>query len=85
MEKDIIIKSIEPAVRKRGCFIVDVTVSNDNDIVLTVEKEVVVYVFADGNADMSEMRYRLNDLTYSVTANVPAQTMVHTANQIEKA
>lgn len=53
--------------------------------VLTVEKEVVVYVFADGNADMSEMRYRLNDLTYSVTANVPAQTMVHTANQIEKA
>ena len=45
----------------------------------------MVYVFADGNADMSEMRYRLNDLTYSVTANVPAQTMVHTANQIEKA
>ena len=40
MEKDIIIKSIEPAVRMRGCFIVDVTVSNDNDIVLTVEKEV---------------------------------------------
>ena len=40
MEKDIIIKSIEPAVRMRGCFIVDVTVSKDNDIVLTVEKEV---------------------------------------------
>jgi hypothetical protein len=34
---------------------------------------------------MSEMRYRLNDLTYSVTANVPAQTMIHAANQIETA
>ncbi|MBQ6092736.1 MAG: hypothetical protein IJL00_03580 [Clostridia bacterium] len=52
--------------------------------VVTIEKEVVVYVFG-GEADMSEMRYRLNDLTYSVTANVPEQTMIHTANQIEKA
>ncbi len=53
--------------------------------VVTIEKEVVVYVFGSGEADMSEMRYRLNDLTYSVTANVPEQTMIHTANQIEKA
>lgn len=53
--------------------------------VLTVEKEVVVYVFGSGETNMSEMRYRLNDLTYSVTANVPEQTMIHTANQIEKA
>lgn len=40
MEKDLIIKSIEPAVNQRGCFIVDVSLSRDNDIVLTVEKEV---------------------------------------------
>ena len=53
--------------------------------VLTVEKQVVVYVFGNSDPDMSEMRYRLNDLTYSVTANVPAQTMIHAANQIETA
>ena len=40
MEKELILKSIEPAVKERGCFIVDVTVSKDNDVVLTVEKEV---------------------------------------------
>ena len=51
--------------------------------VLTVEKEVVIYVFGD-SANLSEMRYQVNDLSYSVTANVPAQTMIHTANQIEK-
>lgn len=52
--------------------------------VLTVEKEMVVYVFGNSSTEMSEMRYRLDDLTYSVTANVPTQTMVHTANRIEK-
>lgn len=40
MEKDLIIRSIEPAVNQRGCFIVDISLSRDNDIVLTVEKEV---------------------------------------------
>lgn len=40
MRKEQIISSIEEAVRSRGCFIVDVSVSNDNDIVLTIEKEV---------------------------------------------
>ena len=40
MRKEQIISSIEEAVRARGCFIVDVSVSNDNDIVLTIEKEV---------------------------------------------
>ena len=39
MEKELIISSIAPAVSARGCFIVDLTVSKDNDIVLTVEKE----------------------------------------------
>jgi ribosome maturation factor RimP len=39
MEKELIIKSIEPAVKQRGCFIVDLSLSKDNDIVLTVEKE----------------------------------------------
>ena len=40
MEKELIFKSIEPAVAGRGSFIVDVEVSKDNDIVLTIEKEV---------------------------------------------
>ena len=40
MVKDLIFKSIEPAVTERGCFIVDISVSKDDDIVLTVEKEV---------------------------------------------
>lgn len=39
MDKERIIAGIEEAVRGRGCFIVDVTVSKDNDIVLTIEKE----------------------------------------------
>ncbi|MCR5464544.1 MAG: ribosome assembly cofactor RimP [Bacteroidales bacterium] len=39
MEKSLIIETIGPAVKERGCFIVDVTVSKDNDIVLTIEKE----------------------------------------------
>lgn len=38
MRKEQIISGIEEAVKARGCFIVDVTVSNDNDIVLTIEK-----------------------------------------------
>ncbi len=50
--------------------------------VVTIEKEVVIYVFGSG-ADLSEMRYQMNDLTYNVTANVPTQTMIDTANQIE--
>lgn len=40
MRKEQIISGIEEAVKARGCFIVDVTVSNDDDIVLTIEKEV---------------------------------------------
>ncbi len=39
MEKEQILASISEAVQGRGCFIVDVTVSKDNDIVLTIEKE----------------------------------------------
>ena len=39
MEKERILTSIEPAVLSRGCFIVDLTLSKDNDVVLTIEKE----------------------------------------------
>ena len=39
MRKEQIISGIEEAVRSQGCFIVDVTVSDDNDITLTIEKE----------------------------------------------
>ena len=39
MKKEEILSGIDEAVRSRGCFIVDVTVSKDNDVVLTIEKE----------------------------------------------
>ncbi len=40
MKKEEILFAIDESVRSRGCFIVDVTVSRDNDVVLTIEKEV---------------------------------------------
>ena len=39
MDKELILKTIEPFVLERGCFVVDLAVSKDNDITLTVEKE----------------------------------------------
>lgn len=39
MTKDQIIKAVETAVAERGCFLVDVTVSKDNDIEVIIEKE----------------------------------------------
>ena len=38
MDKELIQKAIEPVVEARGCFIVEITVSKDNDVTLTVEK-----------------------------------------------
>lgn len=39
MEKDIITQSIAGAVAQRGCFLVEVTLQGDNDIVLAIESE----------------------------------------------
>ena len=39
MNVSVIIDAINDEIVARGCFIVDVSVSKDNDIVLTVEKE----------------------------------------------
>ena len=39
MQKDQIIQAIDPAVKERGCFLVEVTVSKDNDIEVVIEKE----------------------------------------------
>ena len=39
MDKELILKTISPAVEQRGCFVVDITVSKENDIVLAIEKE----------------------------------------------
>ena len=38
MNKDQIIKAVEAAVAERGCFLVDVSVSADNDIEIVIEK-----------------------------------------------
>ena len=39
MTKQQIIQAVEAAVAERGCFLVDVTVSADNDIEIVIEKE----------------------------------------------
>ena len=39
MNKEQIIKAVETAVAQRGCFLVEVTLSKDNDIEIIIEKE----------------------------------------------
>ncbi len=39
MNKEQIIQAIEPAVAERGCFLVEVTISAENDIEVVIEKE----------------------------------------------
>jgi ribosome maturation factor RimP len=39
MTKEQIIKAVETAVAERGCFLVEVTVSKENDIEIIIEKE----------------------------------------------
>jgi ribosome maturation factor RimP len=39
MNKEQIIKAVETAVAQRGCFLVEVTVSKDNDVEIIIEKE----------------------------------------------
>ena len=39
MTKEQIIQAVETAVAERGCFLVEVTVSKDNDIEVVIEKE----------------------------------------------
>jgi len=39
MNASIIIDAINDEIVARGCFIVDISVSKDNDIILTIEKE----------------------------------------------
>ncbi len=39
MNKESIIKAVEAAIAERGCFLVEVTVSAQNDIEIVIEKE----------------------------------------------
>ena len=39
MTKEIIIEKITPALEAAGCFLVDVTLSSDNDVEVVIEKE----------------------------------------------
>lgn len=39
MEQEKILSIVDEAVAGRGCFVVDITVSKDNDIIITIEKE----------------------------------------------
>ena len=50
MNKEQIIKAIEPVLADRGCFLVEVTVSKDNDIEIVIEKEEGVVDWEDCSA-----------------------------------
>ena len=39
MNKEQIIQAVTPAVEQRGCFLVEVSVSAENDIEIVIEKE----------------------------------------------
>ena len=39
MNKEQIIQAVETAVKERGCFLVEVTVSAENDIEIVIEKD----------------------------------------------
>ena len=39
MTKEIIIEKITPVLEAAGCFLVDVTLSSDNDVEVVIEKE----------------------------------------------
>lgn len=40
MEKELVEKTIRAVVEQQGCFLVDITLSKDNDVVISIEKEV---------------------------------------------
>ena len=50
MTKEQIIKAVETAVAERGCFLVEVSVSKDNDIEIVIEKEEGVVDWEDCSA-----------------------------------
>ena len=47
MDRQKLIETVEPVIASRGCFLVDVTVSADNDIVVTIES-------GEGSVDMDD-------------------------------
>ncbi len=71
MEKEKILKPIGPAVEERGCFIVDLTVSKDNDIVLTIEKDAGTVDLADceGVSDVFTAAFDRDEEDYSLTVS----------------
>ncbi|MBR4775147.1 MAG: ribosome assembly cofactor RimP [Bacteroidales bacterium] len=50
MTKEQIIQAVEAAVAERGCFLVEVSVSKDNDIEIIIEKEEGVVDWEDCGA-----------------------------------
>lgn len=47
MDKNQIIEAMTPVIEGRGCFLVEVTVSADNDIVISIEKETGIVEMED--------------------------------------
>ena len=60
MNKEQIINAVETAVKERGCFLVEVTVSKENDIEIVIEKEEGVVDWEDCAAIVHVMHEAFN-------------------------
>lgn len=71
MIKQQIIETIEPAVEQRGCFLVEVSVSAENDIEIVIEKEEGVVDWEDCAAIDQVMHAAFNqdDEDYALTVS----------------
>lgn len=72
MEKSLILKEMEAPVAARGCFVVEVTVSRDNDVVLCIESEEGVVAMDDciavNEAFLAAFDKEVEDYSLTVTS-----------------
>ena len=71
MNKEQIIQAVTPAVEQRGCFLVEVSVSAENDIEIVIEKEEGVVDWEDCAAIDQVMHATFNqdDEDYALTVS----------------
>ena len=71
MNKEQIIQAVTPAVEQRGCFLVEVSVSAENDIEIVIEKEEGVVDWEDCAAIDQVMHAAFNqdDEDYALTVS----------------
>lgn len=71
MNKEQIIQAVTPAVEQRGCFLVEVSVSADNDIEIVIEKEEGVVDWEDCAAidQVMHAAFSQDDEDYALTVS----------------